>query len=442
MRATLVGTRVLLRSRDRATTVLTVAAFALPHAVLLAVVGGVQAFFERSQAPRDALESEGFYLFLACFAGVLIIVPVLSMGAAAARLGLSRRARDLAVLRLLGLPPVRAKAAAVLETTILAAAGVVGGSALYGLTLPTWQTIRFQGHPMTPSEMWTGPGLLAAAAALMVVLAAVSSWFGMRRVAITPLGVARQSDPHRVSPAGAVLAVVVIIAWLGPVQMIAGVGPAAVMAILLGFLAVVLALVNAVGSWAIGVLGRVMASRARTPQMLVAGRRIADDPRSVWRSFGAVALVGFIVGVLFPMFSIIGSGTGGGDDAVMMGDIGTGMLLTLGITVVLAAVSTAVNQSIRVIDGVPETLALVRTGAPTRFLDRSRRLEVGVPAVTLICGSVALGLLFISPMLSIGGAAGPFVAVAGFTVVGIAVILAASETTRPLRSRLLREAAA
>jgi hypothetical protein len=276
----------------------------------------------------------------------------------------------------------------------------------------------------------------------MVVLAAVSSWFGMRRVAITPLGVARRSDPHRVSPAGAVLAVVVIIAWLGPVQMIAGVGPAAVMAILLGFLAVVLALVNAVGSWAIGVLGRVMASRARTPQMLVAGRRIADDPRSVWRSFGAVALVGFIVGVLFPMFSIIGSGTGGGDDAVMMGDIGTGMLLTLGITVVLAAVSTAVNQSIRVIDGVPETLALVRTGAPTRFLDRSRRLEVGVPAVTLICGSVALGLLFISPMLSIGGAAGPFVAVAGFTVVGIAVILAASETTRPLRSRLLREAAA
>jgi hypothetical protein len=240
-----------------------------------------------------------------------------------------------------------------------------------------------------------------------------------------------------------VLAVVVIIAWLGPVQMIAGVGPAAVMAILLGFLAVVLALVNAIGSWAIGVLGRVMASRARTPQMLVAGRRIADDPRSVWRSFGAVALVGFIVGVLFPMFSIIGSETGeGGDDAVMMGDIGTGMLLTLGITVVLAAVSTAVNQSIRVIDGVPETLALVRTGAPGRFLDRSRRLEVGVPAVTLICGSVALGLLFISPMLSVGGTAGPFVAVAGFTVVGIAVILAASETTRPLRSRLLREAAA
>ena len=34
----------LLRSRDRATSVLTVAAFALPHAFLLAVTGGVMAF--------------------------------------------------------------------------------------------------------------------------------------------------------------------------------------------------------------------------------------------------------------------------------------------------------------------------------------------------------------------------------------------------------------
>ena len=37
----------LLRSRDRATSALTVAAFALPHAFLLAVTGGVMAFGAR-----------------------------------------------------------------------------------------------------------------------------------------------------------------------------------------------------------------------------------------------------------------------------------------------------------------------------------------------------------------------------------------------------------
>ena len=38
----------LLRSRDRATSALTVAAFALPHAFLLAVTGGVMAFGARA----------------------------------------------------------------------------------------------------------------------------------------------------------------------------------------------------------------------------------------------------------------------------------------------------------------------------------------------------------------------------------------------------------
>ncbi len=444
MTATLTGARVLLRSRDRATAVLTLLAFALPHAVLLAVSGGVMAFYQRSQAPRNGLESEGFYLFLACFAAILIIVPVLSMGAAAARLGMSRRARDLAVLRLLGLPPAQAKAASVLETTVHSAIGVALGSALYAATLPAWQAIRFQGFPMRPAEMWVGPWILLGLGAAMLALAAGSAWFGMRRVAITPLGVARRSDVHRVSPAGAILAVLVVLAWLGPVQAVVGMGPAAAMGVTLAFLAVVFALVNAVGSWLVGALGRRMAAAARSPQMMLAGRRLADDPRSVWRSFGAVAMVGFVVGVLFPVFTgtVGGASSSDADDATLMADIATGMLLTLGITIVLAAISTAVNQAIRVIDGVPETLSLIRTGAPTGFLDRSRRWEIGLPAVLLICGSVALGLLFTSPLISMGATLQPVFAVLAFAVAGVAVILAASETTRPLRARLLREAAA
>ena len=448
MSAAVVGARVLLRSRDRATTALTVLAFALPHAVLLAVVGGVHAFVERSQAPRNFLESENYYLFLACFAAVLVIVPVLTMGAAAARLGLSRRSADLAVLRLLGLPPAEAKWAAVLETTLHSIVGVAVGSVLYVLTLPAWQAVTFQTEPMRPAEMWVGPWLLLAVATAMVVLAALSAWSAMRRVALTPLGVARRTDVHRVSPVGAVLAVLVVIGWLGPVQMIMGLGPAALMGVTLAFLALVFALVNAVGSWSVGVLGRVMARLARTPQMLLAGRRIADDPRSVWRSFGPVAMVGFVVGVLFPLFSAVTVDPGGTtamspEDAGMLRDIPTGMLLTLALTVALAAVSTAVNQSIRVIDGVGETRSLVRMGAPASYLDRSRRLEVAVPAVLLTGGAVGLGLVFALPMgAQVEGATDGIVVVVSCVVAGVAVILAASETTRPLRRRLVREAVA
>jgi len=444
MNPVFVATRTLMRSRDRATGVLTVLAFALPHAVLLGVIGGVGAFLGRSRDPSNALMGESFYVFLALFAAVLLIVPTLSMGAAAARLGLSRRARDMAVLRLIGLAPAATKGASVLETMMHAVSGVVLGSLVYAATLPLWRLVTFQRVPLAVAEMWVGPWVLAAAAVVMVLLGAASAWMSLRHVAVTPLGVARRSEAQRVSPVGAVATVLLVLVWIGPAQALMGLGPAVAMGMLMGFLAVVFALTNLVGTWSIGVLGGVMVRAARSPRMLLAGRRVMDDPRSVWRSFGAVAMVGFVVGVLHPVFQVMatggGNGSGGGDDAVMMADISTGMLLTLGITFVLAAISTAVNQSIRVIDGIAETSALVSMGAPTRFLDSARRTEVGVPALTVTAGSLGLGLLFISPVLAGQGALEAILGVVAFGVVGLVVVLAGSEAARPLRRRLLATA--
>ena len=127
----------LLRSRDRATSALTVAAFALPHAFLLAVTGGVMAFGARAAEAAasgtgddpSTLDGMGpLYVMLAYFAATLLVVPIISMGAAAARLGMSRRERDLAVLRLMGLAPGATKLACILETCVFAVVGVVVGS--------------------------------------------------------------------------------------------------------------------------------------------------------------------------------------------------------------------------------------------------------------------------------------------------------------------------
>ena len=48
MSAILTAARAVLGSRDRATSILTVLAFALPHAILLSVTGGVLMFFSRT----------------------------------------------------------------------------------------------------------------------------------------------------------------------------------------------------------------------------------------------------------------------------------------------------------------------------------------------------------------------------------------------------------
>ena len=126
----------------------------------------------------------------------LLVVPIISMGAAAARLGMSRRERDLAVLRLVGLAPGKTKLACILETCVFAVVGVVVGSILYAVTLPAWGALSFQGRPMGASEMWVGVVALLVEGLAMILLAALSSWLAMRKVAITPLGVARLSLIH------------------------------------------------------------------------------------------------------------------------------------------------------------------------------------------------------------------------------------------------------
>ena len=437
----------LLRSRDRATSVLTVAAFALPHAFLLAVTGGVMAFGARaavaaaSATADDPSSLDGmasFYVMLAYFAATLLIVPIISMGAAAARLGMSRRERDLAVLRLVGLAPGKTKLACILETCVFAAVGVVVGSILYAVTLPAWGALSFQGRPMGVSEMWVGVVALLVEGLAMILLAALSSWLAMRKVAITPLGVARRSQAGRVSAVGPILGLVLLVLWLSVGTLAMNLGTAIGMAVFMGFMGAIFLIVNLVGVWSISLMGRIMARVSRSPQMMVAGRRMADDPRAVWRSFGAVALVGFLVGIMYPASDAISMSGDSTDEVarIVIGDINRGMLLTFAITLVLGAVSTAVNQSIRVLDSADQVRALSYMGSPRGFMDRSRRLEVAIPAFVMIVGSMLLGMVFMSPMLAAGAGKGFLIALAS-AIVGVVLIVVASEATVPLRRRIL-----
>ena len=289
--------------------------------------------------------------------------------------------------------------------------------------------------------MWVGPLALLAEAVLMIVLAAASSMLAMRKVAITPLGVTRRTEGAKVSALWLTLMLVLIIGWVIVAQFMMQLGSAIAFGLFLGFLGVIFALVNVVGAFSVSLLGNAMASLARTPQMLLAGRRIADDPKSVWRSFGAVALVAFIVGVLMPIFSSIVSSTGDMQDVerILVSDIRTGMLLTFGITMALGAISTAINQAIRVIDSVEQMKALEFMGSPRNFMDRARRIEILLPALLMIGGAMSLGIVFMSPIMALSAGLAPMLILVGMTVLGIGLIMLASEATGPLRRKLLSD---
>lgn len=116
--------RMLLRPTrgQGAVVALPVAAFTVVTALVLTVIGGAQSFWRWSDdlAPT--------YQALAAIALVLLIVPLASLGGAAARLSARRRDERLSTLRLLGVTPQGVAAATVIESVLLAAAGAAGGS--------------------------------------------------------------------------------------------------------------------------------------------------------------------------------------------------------------------------------------------------------------------------------------------------------------------------
>ncbi|GLW10787.1 hypothetical protein Misp01_59150 [Microtetraspora sp. NBRC 13810] len=243
------------------------------------------------------------YQSLALVAGVLMVVPLLVFSGAAARLTVARRDQRLAALRLVGATPGQVVGMTVVEAILLALAGAVAGVAGYLAMTPLLARITVAGGTWFVADLW--PGVLITFGVLLAVplLVGASAVLGLRRVVVSPLGVARRETP----PGMRVLRVVAFLAVVGAFPVLgrgnAGVVVVAV-ALALPFLAV-----NLVGPWVVALIGRVMAGTARRPAWLLAGRRLVDDPRSAWRTVGGVALTGFVagfVGLLSPSAGLLG----------------------------------------------------------------------------------------------------------------------------------------
>src|SRR5699024_8373403 len=131
--------------------VLSVIAFTVSAFLTLTVAGGTWMFVRRWQHPGAQIhDATGFdelmldqflqgYVVLAMVACALLVVPVLNLGAAAARLGAHGRARRLASLRLVGMSGRQVAVMSTIETLVQAAAGTFVGVLLWLASLPARQ---------------------------------------------------------------------------------------------------------------------------------------------------------------------------------------------------------------------------------------------------------------------------------------------------------------
>lgn len=419
------------------------------------VASGTWMFVQRTHTPPAWLVAQGdptmtellteYYVVLAGLACALLVLPILALGGAAARLGARGRARRLASLRLIGMTSGEVVGMSVVESLVQAAAGLVLGVAAWALSVPLLTLLAFQNSPIGAHELLMPWWLWLALAAVVLVLAAASTALGLARVRISPLGVARQTTNPALR-AWRVVALVLgvfAIAALGSVMNLQT-GVLFVGLIFAALVAFGVGMMNLFAPWLLQALARAGVATG-SPARLLAMRRIVADPRSAWRNVSSLALIGVMVGLLSTI-PLEGDAFAGMSpiNLMLMNDIRSGAYLTLVIAVIVGAAATALTQSSDVVDRADELVALDRMGTPPALDAAARRHQVALPLLVTLAVSLGLGILASVPIVSqmpeqflIGTGSA---IVIGLTVLGsLGLSLLAAESTRPLRSRVLRQ---
>ena len=247
--------------------------------------------------PADAgIEPSGIDFILSVVA-LALLAPVLIFIATATRLSAARREQRFAAMRLAGATRGQVSLLAATESTAAAALGAAAGFGIFFLLRAPVAGIPFLGQPFFPADLSLSlPDILAVAVGVPAA-AAVAARLALRRVRISPLGVARRATPSpprawRTLPLLAGLAELGFFVVRG-----APASPGAeIWALLSGFLLIIAGLIIA-GPWLTMAAARVMARRTSRPSALIAARRLADDPRAAFRAVSGLVLALFITTV-------------------------------------------------------------------------------------------------------------------------------------------------
>jgi FtsX-like permease family len=247
--------------------------------------------------PANAgIEKSGIDLILSVIA-LGMLTPVLIFIATATRLSAARREQRFAAMRLVGATRRQVSLLAATESTAAAVLGAAAGFGIFFLLRTPVAGIPFFGEPFFPGQLSLSPTDILAVAIGVPVAAAVAARLALRRVHISPLGVARRVTPRpprawRTLPLLAGLAELGFFAARGGQLSI----DAETQVLVSGFLLIIVGLVIA-GPWLTMAMARVMARRTSRPSALIAARRLADDPRAAFRAVSGLVLALFITTV-------------------------------------------------------------------------------------------------------------------------------------------------
>lgn len=432
--------RITSHKSDAWLDLFAVMAFTLSTFMALTVGGGIWMFyrysllFSEGALPGSTSNTAAFaetFLVCAYIAGVLLVLPIFSLGGSAARLGARGRTLRLASLRLIGMTTSQTIVLALVESISQWLIGTIVGTALYYICLPCWSAFTFFQRPVDPHMMILPIKFVALIIVVLFLIAIASTIAGLSRVRISPLGVARREGSPELRawrPAVFILAICTFFFWAVTYS---GTINYKTRVLVTGlFLFFIVSGVLIVGGWILQLLVRpfVYSSSA---SVLLAARRILDDPRASWRPIATLSILSLIGGLV----SIVP--TDDLQDGWVIQDIHTGTLLTLAFGFVISALSTLMNQSSIIFDRADQTLALKAMGTPKSVFSRTRILQVLAPLTFTTTVSASLGLSMSLATASSLVSAGGIMRILWVMLIGIGLCFVALLLCEPLERNVL-----
>ncbi|WP_022892767.1 FtsX-like permease family protein [Agromyces subbeticus] len=417
-----------------AASALPITAFAIVTALLLTVLGGAQSFWSWSGDVGVT------YQALAVVALVLLVVPLASLGGAAARLSARRRDDRLATLRLLGATPATVSALAVIESVVLAVVGALAGVALYFVLVPLLALIPFRGEALGIEGVVLAPLTILGVVLGVALLAIVSAVLGLRQVVISPLGVRTKQDAPKLHWLRIVIGVAVIALAFLVMSVLQVAGSAMLILAMLGAaFGGSIAVLNLIGPWVIRLVAQSQAKQAKVPARLLAARAVLESPKAAWRQVSGVAMTSFMAVFAGVGIALLGS-FGEAADAEsqeLFADIRTGILITVVGSFLMVACSVGVNQAAGILDRGELYRSLGMLGMPTPTMDAARRRAVMSPLRITAIGSAVTAAIVMLPLTGLTIIVAPLslAVIAGVLAAGIGVVWLGLLATRPMLER-------
>lgn len=265
--------------------------------------------------PRDGIRTYGFITqtqaepgnpfslaaFLAALvAASVVVLPIWLFVATVTRLSAATREARLAAVRLAGATESQLRFLASIETGVAAALGSIIGFPLYIALRPVLANGVIGGLQLWPADLTPPTALIVAILLGLPTLAVVMSSATMRRVVVSPLGVARHV---RTNHAGWRWLVVLaggigLLAWCASQHaMLKRSGAASAILISGSLVAIGFGLLGS-AAWSTWLLARRLTRSALPVGFLLGFRRLESEPGSVSRVVGGVALMIALMGVL------------------------------------------------------------------------------------------------------------------------------------------------